>query len=153
MPTNLRPNTETAKRDILRFAQSMVSNSVLKSLGLLLSPCCKATLAVSGWRCNWDGEVYGAVFQVSLSDTAFAGQTVTVVLQPLNYDSRGAGSIVRITFDAQGNWSGEIQTSIEGCTLPTNPFNLQFNVFVIPDGLNVHHTSNTVTTSINSTCC
>lgn len=55
MPSNLRPNAITAKRDILRFSKSMVSNTTLKALELVLSPCCTTTITGVSQVCGVGG--------------------------------------------------------------------------------------------------
>ena len=147
-------SSTTSADGIINYLKYKVTKTTLKDISLILHPCCSAILTISNWNCQWSGEVYGVLFTgVTISDPTLANQTSKVFLEPLNYDSKGASGFVEITFDSKGNWSGNIQTSIEGCTFPSNPFNLELQVSILPENLTVYHTSNILTFSITNFCC
>lgn len=54
MPNNLQPPLSTAKRSIINFSKSQVSNLDLKAIQLVLSPCCTNSITAVTAICDPD---------------------------------------------------------------------------------------------------
>lgn len=97
------------KTSILNFVKHLLSKQMTKDIDAILSPCCVPTIVFGTDSCDSDDTANGVLFSgVTVTATSLANQTATLILADVNM---GGGAIKTITFDGNGVWEGDIQTS------------------------------------------
>ena len=143
----------TSGQSILNYFKYKVTKLTFESLKLLFHPCCSANLIINSSTCANNGEYQGVIFTgVKISDPLLANQDVTISLNITNYNTKGGFGFISVTLDSKGFWTGDIQTAISGCSFPISPINLEIRASVVPKNLDVYHTSNIVTVSVDGCC-
>jgi hypothetical protein len=131
--------TSQRRSNILNTIQRVVSFSIYNDIALLLAPCCIPTVDFGTFSCTGTDGVYGIKFSnVIIIDTALAGKTCQVYFSAPEYPD--AGVINTITFDKNGMWTGNLQSSFEGAFQPS-PVIVTVTVTLIANGYNVIHQS------------
>lgn len=102
------------KQLILAIAKPLLwakYRQVYWDLEVLLSPCCIPTIVFDTDTCATGNTAQGVLFQnVVITDTTLINKTVTAILTSTD-NSGGGGVIQQITFNSQGIWTGDLQSS------------------------------------------
>lgn len=140
--------TQVNTSSILRWLKPQIPTSIFKQIVVLFAPCCIPTISLGTSSCGSTLGVYGILFTgVTISDPAFANQTVQVFLSAPEYNY--AGSISTITLNASGYWTGDLQSSFEGAPFGGS-YPLTITVTLLPiNGSVVHQSAPILITALN----
>lgn len=101
--------TPTLIQSVLQFIKPFASKSLQNDIKALLQTCCKPVIEFGTDSCSSDNTATGVKFSgVTITDVSLAGKTATLILTSTEH---GGGAIQTITFDSNGVWTGDIQTS------------------------------------------
>lgn len=96
---------------IRAFVKNIVKKSIFKDISALLEPCCQATFTFDAEGCGTGEYAQGVEFTgCTITCTKLAGKTALMWLVSTEHDG---GATQYITFDSDGVWTGDIQTSWE----------------------------------------
>lgn len=139
---------------ILNMLKRLLPNTIVKGISLLLHPCCTVEATLSNPKCGWDGiDVWGASFDVTVSDLSLANQVVDVLLVSTTNEVTGeSGIYVNAVLDEKGTWSGSIKTPMEGCPFPGPTYSADLTVSLIAKNLHIVHTSLPINITVPNCC-